>query len=961
MNLGEFEKQDRPAAPRGRFEVKRARAMGSKARFIVGIDLGTTNCALATVSIEESARRGVRVENNPVLQVVNPGETRAQGLLPSFLYQTGGPELPEGCWGLPWNGDNPPLVGQYAKEQGSRVPGRLVCSAKSWLVHEGVDREAPILPWGSPGDVARISPVVASGAFLMHLVEAWNWSRNQSGEKADMRDQTVVLTIPASFDDTARALTLKAAQSAGLKEITLIEEPQAAFYCWMMEKGPDLGLTPGEIIVVVDVGGGTTDFTLIEAVEQNGEIGLVRKAVGDHLLLGGDNMDMALAKSLEPELAGAFGRLDAIQFQQLSQQCRQAKELLLGASPPESVTVTIQGRGRSLVGGTMQCVLSWNKAIQVILEGFFPPADFTEEPAMAASSGLREFGLPYVADAAVTRHLAAFLRRHGIGGLSAVLFNGGVFQAGALRDRVIDQLARWFPRGGEHPVKVLATTSLDLAVARGAAHFGWLRHAGGRRIGGGIPRSYYVKLGEPDERGLARFLCVLPQNAKEGEEIRIGKPVLSLAVGTPVRFQVYSSTTRPKDVAGEDIQVQPGQLLALPPIQALLRGGKRMGAREVGVTLVSKATELGTLELACAEVGGSNRWVLEFNLRPLNSETLEEAREESEQGAGGASGWDEALIGHSIGLLESVYQAGGSGNPGDLTKGLEATLGAPRSDWPMALCRTLADSLLGHAEQRRRSPRHLSRWLNLTGWCLRPGYGDSRDRYRMDQFWKAIHAPCPGGTMRGGESGIDAWIMLRRVAGGLGEKLQQAVWERLKVSLMPAKGKSVVKPPANEVQEMWRCAASLERLDPGTKAAMGEVLARALVRPPATNHVYWCLGRLGGRWPTHGPLNALLSPAVAEQWIDLLLPQMPISQADIQAWALALAQLARRTDQRGMDVSEGHRVSVLAALKAAGTNGDLARMVEVAGEIGQDQVGIILGDALPLGLRLECGEPVSTS
>lgn len=931
--------------------------MASGHDYLVGIDLGTTNCAMATVPLARAARSGLVVENAGVIQVTAPGQNRELALLPSFLYQPGGHELPADAAALPWDSSTPPLVGAFAREQGARVPGRLVSSAKSWLVHDGVDREAAILPWGAPPEVPHISPVDASRCYLAHMAAAWNYSMRSKGSGPRLEDQAVVLTIPASFDDMARGLTMKAAKSAGFRHVTLIEEPQAAFYCWMMEAGPNLGLAPGQRVVVVDVGGGTTDFTLIEAIEDRGEIGLVRRAVGDHLLLGGDNMDMALAKSVEAEWCGSGARLDSMQFQQLIQQCRQAKEQLLGIDGADSVSVTIQGRGRSIVAGALKAVLTRDRVVLAIREGFFPLVPTNARPESASRVGLQEFGLPYVADPAVTRHLAAFLQRHGVDerGLDAVLFNGGVFQSPLLRDRVVEQIQQW---SVGRPLRVLATSSLDLAVARGAAHYAWIKHSGGRRIGGGIARSYYVALQEPGLQAEVDFLCVLPQQAEEGLEVKLSSPVLSLAIGVPVRFQLFSSTARPSDKPGEVCRIPLANLLPLPSIQTILRGGKRMGARDVEVTLSSRVTELGTMELACVENGGTNRWILEFNVRPLASATLAEAEAEAAQGAGGASGWPDEQVQQAIAAVESVFTPDGFLLPGELIKSMEAALGASRGDWPLPLCRSMGDKLLALAEHRRKSPAHLARWLNLTGWCLRPGYGDTRDSLRMDQFWKALHAPGPGGVMRGGESGIDAWILMRRVAGGLNANLQNALWDRLKVFLMPSKGRSIVKPPAHELNEMWRCASSLERLDSTTRASMGEVLAKPLARGVAAGHVYWCLGRIGGRWPTYGPWNTVVPVVLAEAWIDLILPHMPVQPVDLQSWTLALAQLARRTDQRGIDVSQGHRQSVLTGLKTAGANPELLALVSEVRDIGSDQAGQVIGDALPLGLKLV--SPAST-
>lgn len=922
--------------------------------YIVGIDLGTTNCAVSTISIADSSRNGLKVENTPILQISGPGQVSGHLLLPSFLYQLGGPELPEGCWSLPWDLGNPPLIGKFARDQGARVPGRLVSSAKSWLVHKDVDREAAILPWGSPSEIPHISPLDASTAYLRHLAQAWNWFRKQHGSDARLEDQIVIITVPASFDDSARMLTRKAAKLAGISNLTLIEEPQAAFYCWMMESGPNINLKPGEVVAVIDIGGGTTDFTLIEAVEDRGEISLVRRAVGDHLLLGGDNMDMVLARNLEAGLLDRGSRLDPVQFQQLIQQCRHGKEILLGDNSPEAVPLTIQGRGRSLVAGTLKAELTRDQVLDLIGNGFFPSVGKNEFPAKSSASGLREFGLPFVSDPGVTRHLAHFFNSHGIAseGPDAILFNGGVFQSETLRNKVSRQIGAWFPSRTKPNCRILATSSLDLAVARGAAHFGWVRHTGGRRIGGGIARSYYLELADEENKQQTKFICVLPQKAEEGIEIAINRPVLNLAVGIPVRFQLYSSTVRPKDTAGLKMALNKDSLLPMPEIQTILRGGKRMGAREVAVTLVSKVNELGTLELACAEVGGSNRWILEFNLRPLSSQTLADSLEESHAGAGGASGWPQDLVESAKERICSTFSNAGDSGAGELVRILESILGAPKAEWPLSLCRSLSDELIKVSEHRRKSPSHLSRWLNLTGWCLRPGTGDPNDAFRIDRLWKSIHAPVAGGTIRSGETGIEAWIMMRRIAAGLNSNLQNAIWTRLKVFLIPAKGRSVIKPQPQELQEMWRCAASMERLGATVKLEMGEMLMKPLLRGPCPAHVYWCLGRLGGRWPNHGPWNTVVSQAISEKWIDTLLPFPPVNPLDYQAWLLALTQLARRTGQRGNDVSESHQKSVTSVLNSGGASSELIRMVTEVTEINNEQAGRILGDELPLGLKV---------
>src|SRR5262245_49007487 len=419
------------------------------ARYLIGIDLGTTNSALAYLELGRPPRPDGRVDIRPfpVPQLVAPGEVKERSLLPSFLYLPGPHDLPAGATALPWDPERHYAVGEFARNHGGKVPGRLVTSAKSWLCHAGVDRSAPVLPWSAPPDVSRISPVEASARFLRHLANSWNYRMARDEENNRLEKQIIVLTVPASFDDVARNLTVEAARLAGLENLTLVEEPQAAFYCWLATHAAAeaAAIKPGARCLVVDVGGGTSDFSLIQAVEQQGELGFVRQAVGDHLLLGGDNMDLALAKFVETRLPGA-GRLDATQYGMLAQACRMAKETLLGPRPPASFTVTVMGRGRQVIGGTLHAGLTPADVRQTLFEGFFPLVPFGAEPIRGARVGLHEMGLPYVNDPAISRHLAAFLKRHltaGPGetsapGPEAVLFNGGVFQPAALRNRLVE-------------------------------------------------------------------------------------------------------------------------------------------------------------------------------------------------------------------------------------------------------------------------------------------------------------------------------------------------------------------------------------------------------------------------------------------------------------------------------------------------------------------------------------------
>jgi hypothetical protein len=935
-------------------------------RYLIGIDLGTTNSALAFIDLH-GYRHGVKppaIRPFAVPQLVAAGEVGERGLLPSFLYLPGPHDLPPGATALPWDAERGYAVGEFGRNHGARVPGRLVTSAKSWLCHAGVDRSAPLLPWAAPPDVARISPVEASTRYLLHLVNGWNYKMAAGKPEYRLEKLPVVLTVPASFDDVARTLTVEAARKAGLEDVTLLEEPQAAFYCWLAMHSAEEAtrLRAGDHCLVVDVGGGTTDFSLILADEHQGELTFLRQAVGDHLLLGGDNMDLALAKLVETKLPGA-GRLDAAQYGMLTQACRQGKESLLGPAPPASYSVTVMGRGRQVIGGSLHAALSPQDVREAILEGFFPRVPRDAEPQRGARTGLHEMGLPYVSDPAITRHLASFLNRHrpaqsGSVPLQAVLFNGGVFTASALRERVVEVLHHWYDavQPGWQPL-VLTNPSLDLAVAWGAAHFAFLKQTGGRRIGGGIARSYYVGLqadgGAAVEGRKATVLCVVPQHLEEGHEVALPKPELELALGQPVLFPLYTSTVREQDKPGDLLEVAPEQLAQLPPLHTVLRGGKRSGTRSAPVTLAARVTEVGTLELHCVAKDGNNRWRLEFNVRDVIQPPDE--REPDAPGTQPAltDVWPEGPVQQAAELIRACYRPSAEASEAtQLTRGLEAALEAARDKWPTGLCRRIWEFLAEVADQRRASPQHLSRWYNLVGYCLRPGFGDPLDRYRVDQLWKLLHSVPKGvRTLTQPEGGADFWIMWRRVAGGLNASLQNTLFTRLRPVLLPGKGKGS-KPGANELAEMWRAAAGLERLDVKVKEQLGDTALKTARRSPSPPHAFWSLTRLGARVLLYGPLNGVVHPQVAERWIDALAAFEPGNDSERLAWAFCLAQLARCSGQRAIDVDDSHRRTVLTVLRSLRVPSHWAQMVEEVTELEADEQSQLFGEALPIGLRL---------
>ncbi len=964
-------------------------------RYLVGIDLGTTNTALAFVDTQaKKSAGGPKLQTFHVPQVVEAGDIGEQPLLPSFLYLPGVHDLAPGSIDLPWRKNPCDTIGVFARNHGAKVPGRLVSSAKSWLCHPGVDRTAPLLPWAGPPDVPRLSPLEVSAKYLKHLVEAWNAA---PGRKADefLEDQQVVITVPASFDDVARNLTADAAKQAGLKHVTLLEEPQAAFYAWLGTHSPQEAakLAPGMRCLVLDVGGGTSDFSLIRAGEDHGELTFIRDAVGDHLLLGGDNMDLALAKTIEAKLPA--GKLEAAQFGSLVQACRAAKEALLVASPPTSVPVTVMGKGRSVVGGSVSIEVTPADVAAALFEGFFPKVGIEVEPARGARIGLQEMGLPYVSDAAVSKHLAAFLRGQDVGAnrgqesamntVEAILFNGGVFQPPVLRERVIEVMRSWFEKPGQpwNPL-VLTSPSLDLAVAWGAAYFAWLKHSGGRRIGGGIPRSYYIGIetGASGEGAAASqqqqqgaqtqrqagpalsVLCVVPRRLEEGEEITLPKPELELALGEPVLFPLFTSTVRGDDKPGEVLQLPPDSLMQLPPLHTILRGGKRSGAKRVPVTLAAKCTEIGTLELSCVS-REANRWKLEFNVRDVVRDAPVAASDEAATDANALIDvFPEdrvQLAGDHIAQVFGDKPSPDGTTPAELTKRLELALESARGEWPTGLIRRLWQFLEMNAAGRGKSPTHLSRWYNLAGYCLRPGFGDPVDRYRVEALWKLITTGASGTASASAkkvavpEGGADYWIMWRRVSGGLNTALQQALFARLKPTLLPTKGKPFARPPANEFAEMWRAAASLERLDARTKEHLGSALVRECRKSPAPIYAFWALTRLGTRVQLYGPLNSVVHAEIAERWIGDLLSFEPGNENERNGWLFCLAELSRLSGLRAVDLSDTTRTRVLEVLRANPGPATWQKMVkEVMIDEGEDRARMF-GESLPIGLRLASG------
>lgn len=929
-------------------------------QYLVSIDLGTTNTVLAY-----AVPGAGQVELLVIEQLVAPGEVGASPLLPSMRYHPAEGELALGELQLPWVQQDPAgvdrvAVGRLARLLGAQTPGRLVASAKSWLSHAGVDRMAAILPWGAEdADVAKVSPVAASASYLAHLRAAWN----RRFPTAPLEAQQIVLTVPASFDEGARALTLEAARMAGLPELRLLEEPQAALYDWLYRHRASLAqdLAGARLVLVADVGGGTTDFSLVKVeLDDDGQPKLTRIGVGNHLILGGDNMDLALAHLAESRL-GNTERLSAGRLAQLTERCRTAKEQLLAPDAPEQVTVTLLGSGSRLIGASRSATITREDVRQIVLDGFFPPNE-AQEPAKRARSGIVEFGLPYASDPAVTRHLAGFLRQHAQAAREALdleddgslpvpdtlLLNGGVFRGAALAQRLAGVLAQW--RGA--PVNVLHSEDPDVAVARGGVAYSLARAGQAPSIESGSARNYYLLLDAQQSGDTLRAVCLLPRGAPAGEEVRLAGRSFALRLGRPVRFHLVSSTADPGGTLprpGDLLDLPAADIVRLPAISTVLRSKR---STDIPVQLATVLSEVGTLEVFCvAEEDAAQRWRLEFQLRAQDEEPTEDLNLPLE-------------LDDAIARIDRIFgnrsQQVDPREVRQLRASLEHLLGG-RERWTTPLLRRLFDALLARAKGRRRSAEHERVWLNLAGYCLRPGFGHPLDEWRIEQLWAMFET----GVQYHKDSQVRAewWTLWRRVAGGLSLDAQLRLLDDFAFNLQADEAERGRRPLTlvdGSEDDMLRVGASLERIPSAYKAEIGDWLVKQIMEMPGGAKIdaraaarfgryLWALGRVGARQSFHGAAHEVAPSASAESWLGRLLQ---LDWKKIEPAGFAAAHIARMTGDRSRDIGQAVRDEVLRRLSSSGAPASWSAMVREVVELDQAVETRMLGDALPPGLKL---------
>lgn len=900
--------------------------------FVVGIDLGTTHCVVARADL---TRPHVKVVDIP--QLVAPGEVAERPLLPSFTYLPASGELPEHDRALPWGAEEN-VVGEMARKLGAKSPGRLVASAKSWICYGGVNRKAAILPWGAPEDAPHLSPFDAQVAYLAHMRAAWD----KANPQAPLAQQDVVVTVPASFDESARELTVEAATHAGLNNVRLLEEPQAAFYDFIGEH-PD-ALADAKLVLVIDVGGGTTDLTLVRVKPE-----LERIAVGGHLMLGGDNMDAALAHHVL-EASGTTRQLDPTEWAALVQSARDAKERLLAIDAPDEVVVTMQSRGSKLIGGTRSIPVKRSDALRILVDGFMPTTGRDEVADRTSRPGLTTLGLPYVTDPAIPRHVAAFLRKHaqaaaaagaevkdGLPRPDAVLLNGGVFNAPALVERLSEVLLGWFGV----PVRLLAHTSLDTAVARGAARYALARRGVGEVIHGGSARAYYIGIDDAD--GRRKALCIAPRGMEEGASIELSDRVFELAVGKRVAFPLYGSTEDAQDAAGTLIDVD-ARLESYNAIEAVLRGNDALHLRPGGGVPVRLTTHLednGTLAMHLVTVQlPPQRWQLAFGA-PTPAPAASAAAPVVDAPTPAAKKKQEKLpekFGDARRLLERIYASSEPTTQLDAAKSLRNDLDdllGVRGEWSAATCRALADVLLERAGNRGRSDQHELAWMRTLGWCLRPGFGADGDEERMTSLWRTY---TEGLTHKTKGNWSEWWIVFRRVAAGLSMSAQQTLFNVTALWLDP-KAKSPPGPRVGGQVEMLQLVAALERL-----AAADKERALGWLDAPSS---WLVVGRLGNRMPVHG--HEVVRKSVAEEWLTKLLA---LDWAKAEGASFAAVLLARRAPDAVNDVEQTLRDKVAAKLGTVKAPTSWLELLTKPVAADAKDAARIMGDSLPAGLRL---------
>ncbi len=971
-------------------------------RYIVGIDLGTTNCAVSYVDTA-SAKPTVQIFSIP--QMIDVATQQGLDTLPSFHYELNRGEVE--AVETPFRfGEQPHIgvVGSFARDRSLDQPGRSIASAKSWLCNPYVDRTSDILPWGGDDDVSKLSPVEVSRRYLQHIRRCWDKKHPENL----LADQDTIVTLPASFDELARRLTIEAAEKAGIKNLYLIEEPQAAFYAWLEknEKSWTEKVAPGQSILVCDVGGGTTDFTLIRvkesqitgspkgnafdlsgqvAEELGAKFGLHRVAVGEHLMLGGDNLDLALAKGVEDRLIGrnegqasqgAPDRLKPREWDALKIQCRRAKEAILGNNPPAEYKFSIAGSGSKLIDTSKSVTIDLEWGQKLLLQGFFGRVPLQETP-IPESAGFQEFGLPYASDPNILKHMGSFLWEHRWAGRDEtpeqltdrqaarpdwILFNGGVLESPQIRKTVIEQISEWFCESNEKWLPgILEGNRLDLAVAQGAAYYGRVRRGEGVRIDAQLAKAYYLQVDENPPKAM----CIMPANAQAGARFELAQQTLEVLAGAPVQFPMLVSSTHLLDKPGDIVEIDSNKMHHSSSIHTVLELPRRNQQKTLPVYIRSELTEIGTLQLQLLPAPSESNDLPEENAAQASptgygTESLSTGWQ-LECDTRGLSGSLQNTLQRSVDTrsLELARQAtsvvfgpGSTTTPKEVWDQLSAIIGQGRREWEPNLLRELWKGLMEQSDYRQISAAHEARWLNVLGWSLRPGFGVIADDWRVQASWRAVHNKL---QHRSPASQSEVIVLWRRISGGFTSGQQKALYQDVWSKLKPvfSGGNNILG--NNLSNELIRLVGSLERLPPKDKESVLASLDQGLAKKrcePLTSAILWAIGRIGTRSPIYAGLDSLVRTDRIETVLKKIGDLPPaLLEKHSNYVALCFMQTARLTGDRVRDISQETRAMCIASLQRLQVGERYMQpLVEVDAAI-QD-LDAIVGDSLPLGFRL---------
>lgn len=923
-------------------------------QYIIGIDLGTTNSAVSYIDlavlkdVKSSGKRDIEKKNCikvfSVPQITGHGEFTKSPVLPSFLYIPGEYDISKEGLKHPWKKREDLFAGSFARDHGSKIPSRLVSSAKSWLCNLNADRKAKILPWGSEG-FEKVSPVTATSEYLLHIKNAWN--HFVKDEDKFLENQFVVITVPASFNEEARDLTAEAMKTAGFgSSVTLLEEPLAAFYSWFIHHESDWQqhVKPDDLILVCDVGGGTTDFSLITLKDSDGTPRFERIAVGDHLILGGDNIDLALARIVESKFKSNT-KLTSDKWKTLCHRCREAKEKILNTGET-SVRITIKGEGRSLIAGTLAADLTKEEIENKLFEEFYPYVESDELLNIDAAKEITDFGLPFEKESAVTKHIIAFLENHREDvwkNLSKsplpdfILFNGGTLKPVLVQERIREAIGKWFKASETQFPEILENNIPELAVAIGASYYGLVKLGQGVKVGSGSPRSYYVGVSVKKEES-SKAVCIVERGLDEGTVINLPQIKYEVRTNEPVSFEIYSSSYRSGDKAGKIVTID-DSFSIMTPIQTIIRFGKNGKKKTIPVTIGAEYTEVGTLSMYCHSEVSDHKWKLQFQLRdhPIGIESNE------------TEVYDEELIKQACTHIHQVFSDECDKNDTlkSIAKQIEQRVEQKKVNWPLSFLRSLADKLISIENVRKYSPEHESRWLNLTGFCMRPGFGDAFDKERASKLWKIYLS---GLTFEKSlQNRLEWWIFIRRIAAGLNAGQQRQFFQDISASLLKGRNSKISLPPQEQL-ELWMAAGNMERFLVKDKVVLAKTLLPQIKPGKNQDHLFWTLSRLGARDLLYGSVDRVVPPKEVIRWINKI---MKTSWQKNDPVENMVAQMSRKTGDRTRDIDPDSKSMIIEWLSERDANEMYIMMVNEKTDMAIKDKNAQFGENLPTGLVLK--------